>query len=250
MAQRTPEGGPSLTLTLSLGERGAEGMRALLFDFDHTLADLGSHVRWGDARREQLAWYEQRGVPREALGSGTVSLYARVAASGLLPEATREATLRGAAAILERYEGEAIATTRLLPGVREALRALEGSGRLAGVVSSNSREVVHAVLERQGIAECFAVIVGREDVRLPKPAPEGLLLACERLGVAPAEAVYAGDNVADIEAARAAGMPACGVRGGDSSEEALREAGAVAILDGVEPLVAAVLLGARREAVA
>ena len=226
------------------------GVRALLFDFDHTLADLGSHVRWGDARRESLAWYAERGVPREALGSGTVSLYARVAASAALPAAELEETLRGAAAILERHEGEAIAKTRLLPGVREALGALEGSGLLTGVVSSNSREVVRAILERQGVAERFAVIVGREDVRLPKPAPEGLLLACERLGVAPGEAVYAGDNVADIEAANAAGMRACGVRGGDSGEDALREAGAVAILDGIEALVVAVLRDARREAVA
>ena len=226
------------------------GVRALLFDFDHTLADLGSHVRWGDARREQLAWYEQRGVPREALGSGAVSLYARVAASGALSEAAREATLRGAAAILARYEGEAIAATSLLPGVREALRTLDGSGLLVGVVSSNSREVVRAVLERTSVAERFAVIVGREDVRLPKPAPEGLLLACERLGVAPGETVYAGDNVNDIEAANAAGMPACGVRGGDSSEEALRAAGAVAILDGIEPLVTAVLRAGRPERVA
>ena len=226
------------------------GVRALLFDFDHTLADLGSHVRWSDARSESLVWYEERGVPRAALGSGTVSLYARVAASGALPAAALEETLRGAAAIIERYEGEAIAATRLLPGVRESLRALEGSGLLAGVVSSNSREVVRAILERTGVAERFAVIVGREDVRLPKPAPECLLLACERLGIAPGEAVYAGDNVADIEAAHAAGMPACGVRGGDSSEDALREVGAVAILDGIEPLVASVLRDARREAVA
>lgn len=226
------------------------GVRALLFDFDHTLADLGSHVRWGDARRESLAWYEERGVPREALGSGAVSLYARVAASAALPEPALDETLRGAAAILERYEGEAIAATRLLPGVRDALGAIEGSGLRAGVVSSNSREVVRAVLERQGVAEHFAVIVGREDVRLPKPAPEGLLLACERLGVAPGEAVYAGDNVADIEAARDAGMPACGVRGGDSSEETLREAGAVAILDGIQSFVMAVLPAGRPERVA
>ena len=226
------------------------GARALLFDFDHTLADLGSHVRWGDARSESLAWYGERGVPDSALGSGTVSLYARVAAFGALPAAALEETLRGAAAIIERYEGEAIAKTCLLPGVREALETLEGSDLRAGVVSSNSREVVRAILERTGLAEYFAVIVGREDVRLPKPAPEGLLFACERLGVAPGEAVYAGDNVADIEAARAAGMPACGVRGGDSSEEALREAGAVAVLDSIETLVASVLRDARREAVA
>ena len=225
-------------------------VRALLFDFDHTLADLGSHVRWGDARRELLAWYEECGVPGDAIGPGAISLYARIATSGVLPEAALEAAQRGAAAILDRSEAGGIAAASLLPDVREALRALEGSGLLAGVVSSNSREVLRAILEREGVAARFGVLVGREDVRLPKPAPEGLLLACERLGIAPREAVYAGDNVADIEAARAAGMPACGIRGGDSSEEALRAAGAEAVLDGIAALVAASLPAADPERVA
>ncbi len=225
------------------------GVRALLFDFDHTLADFGSHVRWNDAARELAAWYEECGVPGDAIGRGAISLYARIATSGVLPEAALEAAQRGAAAILDRSEAGGIAATSLLPGVREALEALEGSGLLAGVVSSNSREVLRAILEREGVAARFGV-VGREDVRLPKPAPEGLLLACDRLGVAPREAVYAGDNVADIEAARAAGMRACGIRGGDSSEEALLAAGAPAVLDGIAALVAASLPAADPERVA
>ncbi len=225
-------------------------VRALLFDFDHTLADLGSQVRWGDARRELVAWYEECGVPGDAIGPGAISLYAGIATSGVLPEAALEAAQRGAAAILDRSEAGGIAAARLLPGVREALRALDGSGLLAGVVSSNSREVLRAILEREGVAARFGVLVGREDVRLPKPAPEGLLLACERLGIAPREAIYAGDNVADIEAARAAGMPACGIRGGDSSEEALRAAGAAAILDGIAALVPTPLPAADPERVA
>ena len=215
------------------------GVRALLFDFDHTLADFGSHVHWGDARRELVAWYEECGVPRDAIGRGAISLYARIATSGVLPEAALEAAQRGAAAILDRSEAGGIAATSLLPGVREALEALEGSGLLAGVISSNSREVLRAILERAGVASRFGVLVGREDVRLPKPAPEGLLRACDRLGVAAREAVYAGDNVADIEAARAAGMRACGIRGGDSSEAALLAAGAVVVLDGIAALVPA-----------
>lgn len=226
------------------------GVRALLFDFDHTLANLGSHVRWRDARRDLVAWYEQHGVPPETIGSGAVSAYARLAASGALPGPALAAAQRGGAAILARYEAEAIGAARLLPGARGALRAVRDAGLRAGVVSSNSREAVRAILDREGVAPVFGVLVGREDVRLPKPAPEGLLLACERLGVTPREAFYAGDNVADIEAARAAGMPAWGVRGGDSSEDALREAGAVAVLEGIAELVAAALPAARPEAVA
>lgn len=215
--------------------------RLLLLDFDRTLADLGSHVRWDDARRELVDWYAQSGVPAGALGPGAIGLYARMAVSEALSPRAREAAQRGAASILERYEREGTEAARLLPGVGEALAALERSGLPAGVVSSNSRAIVHEVLGRERVLDRFAVVVGREDVHRPKPAPDALLLACRRLGVAPGEALFAGDNVADMAAARAAGMPAVGVLGGDSGGEALREAGARAVLTGVAALLARAL---------
>ena len=217
---------------------GAALPRLLLLDFDRTLADLGSHVRWGDCRRELVDWYGRRGVPAEALGPGAISLYARIAVSPDLAPPLREAAQHGAASILERYEREGMEAARLLPGVGEALNGLERSGLLAGVVSSNSRAIVREVLERERVRHLFGVVVGREDVRRPKPAPDALLLACRRLGVAPGEALFAGDNVADMAAARAAGMPAVGVLGGDSGGEALRDAGARAVLSGVPALLA------------
>lgn len=201
-------------------------VRGVLFDFDQTLADLGSHVRWDDAGRELASHYEASGVPRELLGGRAISLYARVAASGLLPDAAFEAAQR-----------EAIASTELFSCVRGCLGALEQAGIAAGVVSSNSRAVVRSILERDGLASHFATVVCRDDVRLPKPSPEGLLLACGRLGVRPGDVLYIGDNVADVAAALAAGIVPCGVRGGDSSEAALAERGAAIVLDDVGELL-------------
>ena len=215
--------------------------RLPLLDFDRTLADLGSHVAWERAASELVAWYEQSGIPRGGTGPGAISLYARMAASNTLSPRAREAAQRGAAAILTRYERKALAATRLLPGVGGALATLARAGLLAGVVSSNSPAVVHAILERDGVADGFGALVGREDVRRPKPAPEGLLLACRRLGVAPAESMFAGDNVADMEAARAAGISAVGVLGGDSSGAALRGAGARDVTGSVRELVGRML---------
>ncbi len=222
-------------------ETGASLPRLLLLDFDRTLADLGSHVRWDDCRLELLDWYGRNGVPAGALGPGAISLYARMAVSADLSPPRREAAQRGAASILERYEREGMEPARLLPGVGEALGGLERSGLLAGVVSSNSRAIVGEVLGRERVRHLFGAVVGREDVQRPKPAPDGLLLACRRLGGAPAEALFAGDNVADMAAAQAAGMPAVGVLGGDSGGEALREAGARAVLTGVPALLARLL---------
>jgi phosphoglycolate phosphatase len=51
------------------------------------------------------------------------------------------------------------------------------------------------------------VLVGGDTCPRPKPYPDPLLFAAERLGVAPARTLYVGDDPRDIEAARAAGMP-------------------------------------------
>ncbi len=52
----------------------------------------------------------------------------------------------------------------------------------------------------------FEVIIAQEDTEHHKPHPEPLLLAAERLGANPSEAVYIGDARSDLEAAHAAGM--------------------------------------------
>ncbi len=57
-----------------------------------------------------------------------------------------------------------------------------------------------------GIEGLFDAIVGAEDVKQEKPAPDMILLACKRVGVTPDEAVYVGDLPEDVEAGRGAGV--------------------------------------------
>jgi phosphoglycolate phosphatase len=52
-----------------------------------------------------------------------------------------------------------------------------------------------------------AVLVGGDSLPRRKPDPDQLLLACDTLGVVPAQCVYVGDDERDIVAARSAGMP-------------------------------------------
>ena len=60
----------------------------------------------------------------------------------------------------------------------------------------------------------FEVIVGGDEVPRQKPAPDGLLLALERLGGRPEDAAYVGDSPFDMQAARSAGLYAVGVEWG------------------------------------
>jgi beta-phosphoglucomutase-like phosphatase (HAD superfamily) len=82
-------------------------------------------------------------------------------------------------------------------------------------------------------------IVDGSHVQHAKPAPDLLLLAAERLGVAPSEVWAVVDATWDIREAVAAVMSAFGVTAGSAvSREALEDAGAAAVLDSLDELPA------------
>jgi HAD superfamily hydrolase (TIGR01509 family) len=93
------------------------------------------------------------------------------------------------------------------PGLGEALAAL--AERLPLAVSTGaSTEAAEILLGAAGLSRFFDVVVGGDEVAHPKPAPDGIRLACERLRVQPRDAAYVGDADVDLEAARRAGAVA------------------------------------------
>jgi FMN phosphatase YigB (HAD superfamily) len=89
----------------------------------------------------------------------------------------------------------------VVPGAAESLRRLRALGLSLAVVG-NWDFSLHERLAEAGLAGYFATVVHAAR----KPDPAGLLLALERLGVRPTRALHIGDEAADEEAARAAGM--------------------------------------------
>jgi HAD superfamily hydrolase (TIGR01509 family) len=91
------------------------------------------------------------------------------------------------------------------PGAVELVERLRGHTRL-GLASNSPRSLVDTALATAGIAEAFDAIVTADDVERAKPAPDLYLLACERLGVPPSDALALEDSASGITAAKAAGM--------------------------------------------
>ncbi|HZI23048.1 MAG TPA: HAD-IA family hydrolase [Gemmatimonadales bacterium] len=91
-------------------------------------------------------------------------------------------------------------------GVVAAVRRLQQRGGRLGLVTSKLRSGAMRGLKRAGLEDAFAVIVGADDVTHPKPHPEPVLLALERLGAPASGAVFIGDSRHDIECGRAAGV--------------------------------------------
>jgi len=97
------------------------------------------------------------------------------------------------------------------PGAAEVVRRLAGRIPL-GLATNSDADLVAIALARIGLEGRFAAIVTASDVGVAKPAPDVYREACRRLGIHPADAIGFEDSPAGIEALRAAGLAAVGVR--------------------------------------
>jgi pyrophosphatase PpaX len=122
-------------------------------------------------------------------------------------------------------------------GVADVLERLKAEGRRLGIVSAKRRSTVELAFAQVPLGHLFDVIVGGDEYEAQKPAPDGLLLALDRLGARPADAAYVGDSPYDMSAARAGGLYAVGVTWGRiHRRESLADADV--IVDSAEELLA------------
>lgn len=123
------------------------------------------------------------------------------------------------------------------PNVKDVLHYLAKHKYKLAVVSSKKNDLVNHGLEFTKIREYFTLVIGSDDVVLPKPNPEGLLLAKEKLEGK--NCLYVGDSVSDIVAGKNANMKTCAViyRTDDSRADALLEAKPDYIIDSMPQLL-------------
>lgn len=208
-------------------------VRAVLFDFDYTLADSSSGiVRCID---HALTGLGLPPAPPE-VARQTIGLSLPDTLTFLLGEVSAEQKERFAQLFLEMSERIMVDQTMLLPGTRRAVTQLLQSGFPLGVVSTKYRRRIEAVLEREGLRDAFDVLIGGDDVSQLKPAPEGLLLAASHLGIDPAHCLYVGDSPTDAEAADLAGMPFVATLSGVTSPEVLASHQPLALIPDVGAL--------------
>jgi HAD superfamily hydrolase (TIGR01509 family) len=121
---------------------------------------------------------------------------------------------------------------RAIPWARGALRRLRRHGVRIGLVTASTRGVVEPNLARLNLEGVFEAAFYSDDVERSKPHPEALLRVLDKLGVAPADAVYVGDTIVDLEMTLAAGAAFAAV-GGTTSLTAFRAAGVDRVWPGV-----------------
>jgi phosphoglycolate phosphatase len=209
-----------------------DGARAVVFDFDGTLAELNIDFPAIYVRLFELA--DRFGVDRTKVSERYLIELIDQMTTQLNDGAAAEFY---AAATKLVVDEEVVSAERasLFAGTRELLESLRDRGIRVGIVTRNCEAAVKTVfpdVERE--VDCF---LPRERAGRVKPHPEHLARTLACLGTDPAASLMVGDHPIDIESAKTAGMIPVGVTTGKITKDELVSAGAVLVLARATELV-------------
>jgi phosphoglycolate phosphatase len=177
---------------------------AVLFDLDGTLVDSAPDLA-GAANDMRQA----RGLPalpyehlRPMVGSGArgmVGIAMRVAPEDAGYDALRDE-------FLGRYAARLTRDSRVFADMLPVLAAFDARPLRWGIVTNKAERFTTPVVQGLGLAVRAAVVISGDSTPHAKPHPAPLLEAARRMGVPPADCLYVGDDLRDVQAGRAAGM--------------------------------------------
>ncbi len=196
-------------------------VKAVIFDLDGTLAEFS--FDWVASRNSIIWWlgsrgYETGGLSPEMRTQEIFDIAEMQAGenTNLPPFAEVRAEL---VEIVEKFELESAKKIRLIPGVAGLLKSIRSRNKSIAVVTNNGKIPADIALEKSGLKEWIDVLVTRDDVTVLKPYPEGILKALSIMGLEAEDAVYVGDTVEDVRAAKAANVRCVAVSNGRHSRD-------------------------------
>ena len=208
---------------------------ALLFDLDGTLADSVALIV--GAFRHAFSIH-QTGVPRDEqwiAGMGTPLL------GQIRKLVGDEAMVEPWLATYREYQQENHdRMLREFDGARETLELLHGRGHPTALVTSKSNEGAYRAMELLGFGPYLDEMVGLDSCEHHKPEPEPVLLALDRLGYTPQEAIFVGDSPHDMAAGNAAGVTTVGALWGPFPRATLEAASPRFLIPSIRDLPALV----------
>jgi len=209
--------------------------RLAIFDLDGTVLDTLDDLAAAANAALQMGGYPTRTKEEicSFVGDGIQKLIERA-----LPLGTDEIeVLKTLLSFKTYYAAHCADQTRPYAGVCEMLVALRAEGVKTAILS-NKADFATQALAKTYFEGLFDAVAGeREREGIPKkPAPDGVCLLLDELGISVKDAVYIGDSEVDVKTAANAGLDAILVSWGFRSREVLLANGAKRIADTPEEL--------------
>jgi HAD superfamily hydrolase (TIGR01549 family) len=182
-------------------------IKAVLFDFDGTLADTLELSFY--AFTSVFQKYDNREVSTDQL----IAMFGPTE-DGIISEnlANKESITEAIDEYYEIYRQGHASQVHSSDEIHKLLDYLKSNQIKMGVITGKSRKAYEISAESLNMSSFFQIVITGDDVDKAKPDPEGIIAALAFLGVSKDEAVFVGDSNADIKAGKAAGLRTYGVQ--------------------------------------
>lgn len=187
-----------------------------IFDFDLTLADSSKGILICFKHVLQKFGYD---IPSDEIIYNTIGLTISDAfdiLTGIENNPKREDMRKE---YVKKADDVMVKNTFFYDDSIAILQVLQNAGVKVGIVSTKFRYRIVDSFEKQTGSMPIDIIIGGEDVTLPKPDPSGLNKIIELFGEGKENVLYVGDSYIDAETALNAGVDFAGVTTGSTTKE-------------------------------
>ena len=207
--------------------------RAIIFDFDLTLADSTK----GIIECVNFA-LERLNLPRadDERIKRTIGMSLEDTFLSLTGQTNTQNVSLFTSNFVERADQVMADLTSMFDSVPATTEQLIKMGFALGIVSTKFRYRIEEILAREGLSDRFGVIIGGEDVAEHKPHPGGLIASIARMQMDANDVLYVGDSTIDAVTAERAKVPFIAVLSGATSKSEFDEVPKVAVIDDISAL--------------
>ena len=216
-----------------------ENIKGIFIDLDGTLVDSAPDLT--SALNISL---NQLGYPdytlektRHWIGNGLDQLLHRALTNSDDGIANTEILAQARERFFIAYEQVNGQESTLFPGVESALKRFNEMGVSVACITNKGRRFSLQLLQHLNIEGHFSLVIGGDDVKAKKPAPDSIQKALEHYGYSPDECLMIGDSDNDVFAANRAGVDVLCVDYGYSQGVNLAEleiAGMISSMDDIQ----------------
>jgi HAD superfamily hydrolase (TIGR01549 family) len=173
-------------------------IKAVLFDFDGTLADtLPFYIQAYDAALRSVGFIlDEKEIAKKCFGK---TVYSACKTLGI-PEKTEIFGQVFFSAIKDLFK-----KAPLFDDTIEVLNFLKDHQVKIIVITFALRWYIDQMMDQYTLSKYFDFIISADDVMNPKPQPEAVLKAIDRLQIKPEETLVVGDSKSDIVMGKSAG---------------------------------------------